>query len=68
MTTYILRRLLASLLILLGASFIVYLLIAYSGDPLAEIRSSNSPSKGDLMARRTEMLHLDVPPALRILI
>ena len=68
MTTYILRRLLASLLILLGASFIVYLLIAYSGDPLAEIRSSNSPSKGDLMARRTEMLHLDVPPALRYFI
>ncbi|WP_315095290.1 ABC transporter permease [uncultured Cellulomonas sp.] len=68
MTTYILRRLLASLLILLGASFIVYLLIAYSGDPLAEIRSSNSPSKADLMARRTELLHLDVPPALRYFI
>ncbi|WP_421732625.1 ABC transporter permease [Cellulomonas sp.] len=68
MTTYILRRLLASLLILLGASFIVYMLIAYSGDPLAEIRSSNSPSKGDLIARRTELLHLDVPPALRYFI
>ena len=68
MTTYILRRLLASLLILLGASFIVYMLIAYSGDPLAEIRSSNSPSKDDLIARRTEMLHLDVPPALRYFI
>jgi len=68
MTTYILRRLLASLLILLGASFIVYLLIAYSGDPLAEIRSSNSPSKADQIARRTELLHLDVPPALRYFI
>ena len=68
MTTYILRRLLASLLILLGASFIVYMLIAYSGDPLAEIRSSNSPSKADQMARRTELLHLDVPPALRYFI
>ncbi|MBO3086464.1 ABC transporter permease [Cellulomonas fengjieae] len=68
MTTYILRRLLASLLILLGASFIVYLLIAYSGDPLAEIRSSNSPSKAAQMQQRTELLHLDVPPALRYFI
>jgi peptide/nickel transport system permease protein len=68
MTTYILRRLLASLLILLGASFIVYLLIAYSGDPLAEIRSSNSPSKEAQMQQRTDLLHLDVPPALRYFI
>lgn len=68
MTTYILRRLLASLLILLGASFIVYLLIAYSGDPLAEIRSSNSPSKEAQIQQRTELLHLDVPPALRYFI
>ncbi len=68
MTTYILRRLLASLLILLGASFIVYLLIAYSGDPLAEIRSSNSPSKEAQLQQRTELLHLDVPPALRYFI
>lgn len=65
MTTYILRRLLASFLILLGASYIVYLLIAYSGDPLAEIRSTNSPNKEALLRRRSEMLDLDVPPPLR---
>jgi len=65
MATYILRRLLASLLILLGASFIVYLLIAYSGDPLAEIRSSNDPGKETRIAQRTAMLHLDVPAPLR---
>jgi peptide/nickel transport system permease protein len=68
MTTYIIRRLLASLLILLGASFIVYLLIAYSGDPLQDLRASNSPNRQALMAARTQMLHLDVPPALRYFI
>jgi len=65
MLSYIVRRLVASLFILLGASFIVYLLIAYSGDPLAEIRSSNSPSKDQQIATRTAMLNLDVPPVLR---
>jgi peptide/nickel transport system permease protein len=65
MTTYIFRRLLASFLILLGASYIVYLLIAYSGDPLAEIRATNSPSKESRLRARTEMLHLDVAPPLR---
>lgn len=68
MLPYLTRRVLASLLILLGASFIVYLLIAYSGDPLAEIRASNSPSKEAQLQARTEMLHLDVPPALRYFI
>ncbi|MDM7830795.1 ABC transporter permease [Cellulomonas edaphi] len=68
MLTYITRRVLASLLILLGASFIVYMLVAYSGDPLAEIKSSNSPSKEARIAQRTEALHLDVPPALRYFI
>jgi len=65
MLSYIVRRLVASLFILLGASFIVYLLIAYSGDPLASIRSSNSPSKDAQIANRTEMLNLNVPPVLR---
>ncbi|AEI11225.1 ABC transporter permease [Cellulomonas gilvus] len=65
MLTYITRRVLASLMILLGASFIVYMLVAYSGDPLAEIRSTNSPSKEAQLQARTEMLNLNVPPALR---
>lgn len=68
MLTYIARRVLASLMILLGASFIVYMLVAYSGDPLAEIRSTNSPSKEAQLQARTEMLNLNVPPALRYFI
>ena len=34
MISYILRRLVTAVLILLGASFIVYLMTAASGDPL----------------------------------
>jgi peptide/nickel transport system permease protein len=65
MLSYTLRRLIASVFILLGASFIVYMLVAYSGDPLADLRSSNLPNKAAMMQQRTTLLHLDVPPPLR---
>jgi len=68
MLSYIVRRLVVSVFILLGASFIVYLLIAYSGDPLAEIKSSNSPGKDAQIAARTAQLNLNVPPVLRYFI
>ncbi len=35
MTTFIVRRLVAAFFIVLGASFIVYMLMANAGDPLA---------------------------------
>lgn len=65
MTSYVLRRLGASVLILLGASFIVYLLVALSGDPLAEFRESSLPNKDQLMQQRSDLLNLDVPVVAR---
>ncbi|WP_028279065.1 ABC transporter permease [Arthrobacter sp. H5] len=65
MLTYIVRRLIAAVLILLGASFIVYLLTAVSGDPLMDLRASNSPNREALIQQRTDLLSLDVPPVLR---
>jgi peptide/nickel transport system permease protein len=65
MLSYTLRRLIASVFILLGASFIVYLLVAYSGNPLADIISSNSPNKTAMLQQRTALLRLDLPPAVR---
>ncbi len=65
MLSFISRRLLVSVLILLGASFIVYLLTAASGDPLADLRESRLPNRDQIMARRTEELQLDVPAPLR---
>jgi peptide/nickel transport system permease protein len=65
MLTYVLRRLVQAVLVLFASSYIVYVLAAYSGDPLAEFRESRLPNRDALMARRTEMLDLDTPPFLR---
>ncbi|MFF1573329.1 ABC transporter permease [Leifsonia sp. NPDC058292] len=65
MASFILRRLLVSVLIIIAASFLMYMLVAYSVDPLADLRSSNSPNKAQLIAARIDLLQLDVPPPLR---
>ncbi len=65
MVSYVLRRLGVSLLILLGASFLVYQLIAISGDPLAEYRESTRPNTQQLMQARIDLLNLDVPAPIR---
>lgn len=68
MVTYIVRRLVTAVLILLGASFLVYLLTAASGDPLAGLRESPAPNKAQLIQARTELLNLNVPAPLRYFI
>lgn len=68
MVSYVLRRLGVSLLILLGASFLVYLLVAVSGDPLAEFRQSTKPNRDQLIAQRVSLLRLNVPPPARYFI
>ncbi len=65
MLTFILRRLGATILVLLVASFIVYTLTAITADPLRELRSSNSPNREEQIANRIELLNLDLPPIVR---
>ena len=65
MLSFILRRLLATGAVLLVASFIVYVLTAYSGDPLRELKISNDPNAQIKIADLTERLQLDVPPVAR---
>jgi peptide/nickel transport system permease protein len=65
MLTYVVRRLVTAAFILLGASFVVYLLTALSGDPLEEFRASNAPNARELMRARSELLDLDTPAPLR---
>ncbi|HEV7565336.1 MAG TPA: ABC transporter permease [Microbacteriaceae bacterium] len=65
MVSFILRRILVSILILIAASFLMYMLVAYSSDPLANLRSSSSPNKDRLIADLVSRLQLDVPPPLR---
>lgn len=65
MASFIVRRLVASVFVLLAATFLMYLLVAYSGDPLQELREGNAPNKEQLIEARTKLLNLDVPPILR---
>ncbi|MFD1211270.1 ABC transporter permease [Arthrobacter sp. GCM10027362] len=65
MVTYIVRRLFTAVLILLGASFVVYQLTALSGDPLHDLRDSPAPNKEQLIQQRIELLDLDVPAPVR---
>lgn len=66
MITFILRRLIAAVFIVLGASFIVYLLMANAGDPLAFTAEIANPTTREAVRRSvTEALSLDVHPVAR---
>ena len=65
MLRFILRRLFVSIFILLAALFVVYNLVAISGNPLADIEESTAPNKEQLIAARVALLNLDVPPPAR---
>lgn len=65
MFTFVVRRLIASVFVLLGASFIIYNLAAIAGDPLEDLRNNPAPNREALMAARIELLDLDVPPPAR---
>lgn len=61
MLMYILRRLVTAVLILFAATFVVFVLVTYSGDPLAQFRENPAPNAATLMAAREKALHLDLP-------
>ncbi|MGV8883358.1 MAG: ABC transporter permease [Rhodoglobus sp.] len=65
MAGFILRRIGVSVLVLLAASFIMYVLAANSDDPLKDLRESSSPNRDQLIATRINALDLDVPPHFR---
>lgn len=65
MLSFIVRRFFATILVLIAASFIVYVLTAISGDPLLALRGSSDPSAQEQIAYLTRVLDLDTPPALR---
>jgi peptide/nickel transport system permease protein len=65
---YIVRRLVAAFFILIGASFIVYMLMTQAGDPLAfTIAITNPTQRAAVVKTVTETLSLDVPPVQRYL-
>ena len=68
MAAFVVRRLIASLFILLAATYLMYILVSFSGDPLEDLRTGNAPNKQALIDARTALLHLDVTPWLRYFI
>lgn len=65
MLSYVLRRIGVSILILIAASLLMYVLVAWSKNPLDELYSSSSPNKEQLILQRIQWLHLDQPVFLR---
>lgn len=60
MWAYLLRRVLAGIMVLLVLSFGVFLLVALSGDPLAQLRSNPGVSPATIRAAAAQ-LHLNQP-------
>lgn len=66
MITFIVRRLVAAIFIVIGASFIVYMLMTKAGDPLAFLIEIKDPTTREQVRREVvASLHLDVHPVLR---
>mgnify|MGYP000285876698 CR=1 FL=1 len=66
MLTYVLRRLLYSILVLVAASFLVFMFVALSGDPLAALRITPNVSQ-ETIQNIIATKHLDEPIPVRYL-
>lgn len=64
MIIFVVRRLLISIPVLIVSSFIVFMLVASSGDPLGDLLLRPGVTKGMVEARRRQ-LGLDKPPIVR---
>ncbi len=69
MLTFVIRRIIAAIFIVLGATFISYILMANAGDPLTNAYGIQNPTARAQMVRSlTATLHLDVNPVARYFI
>ena len=68
MLTFIVRRIIASFFIVIGASFIAYMLVSYAGDPLANASGiQNRRPRAQTIAHITQTLHLNVNSGVPVL-
>src|SRR5215207_3497398 len=61
MIAFVVRRLMISIPVLLISSFLVFVMIANSGDPLEALRVTNPPTPPETIALEAHRLHLDMP-------
>lgn len=64
-TAYVIRRLLISIVILIVASFLMFLLVSNAGDPLAELQMDTSGNREQKIQARIDALNLDQPVIVR---
>ncbi len=67
MVVFVVRRLIVSFFVLLVATFLVYLLVVLSGDPLSYLATDQSPNKAQKIALVIERLNLTDPIPQRYL-
>ena len=67
MVVFVVRRLIVSFFVLLVATFLVYVLVVLSGDPLAYLATDQSANKAQKIASVIERLHLSEPVPQRYL-
>ncbi|MBD5787008.1 ABC transporter permease [Cellulosimicrobium terreum] len=65
MLRFILRRIGISFLVLLSASFLLYIMVINSGDPLEDLNESNATNRDQLIAAREDFMGLNDPWWLR---
>jgi len=61
MLAYILRRLAIGILLLVLASFLLFTLVHFSGDPLALLKQRTPPPPKAVIQQRMDLLHLNRP-------
>jgi peptide/nickel transport system permease protein len=59
--TYTLRRLLVAVPVIVASTFVVFLLVTLSGDPLANFKGKNPPPSPQVVLVEEQRLHLDEP-------
>ncbi|MCL6538760.1 MAG: ABC transporter permease [Acidothermus sp.] len=65
MLAYTIRRLLVAIPLLIVSTFVVFLLVTFSGDPLANLRTKQPPPSPQVIANYRHMLRLDQPVLVR---
>jgi peptide/nickel transport system permease protein len=65
MLAFVVRRLIVSIPVLLLSSVLVFTLVTFSGDPLADLKAKNPPPSPAVIQAREHLLNLDKPIVTR---
>jgi peptide/nickel transport system permease protein len=65
MIPFIVRRLIVAVGVLFVSTFLMYIMVASSGDPLANLRSRNPPPPKSTLNALADQLHLNKPVVVR---